>query len=107
MSSNEKNNGYRILPYRERERLERGGNFVMIIIPLGYSTTTWYNNNNGQEGGKEKKNYHRIRINRYDKLLVVSTMSAVLLLVPCSVITTVMDGEGAPLSRKNISLQQK
>jgi hypothetical protein len=49
-------------------------------------------------GGKEKRNYHRIRINRYDKLLVVSTMSAVLLVVPCSVITTVMDGEGAPLS---------
>jgi hypothetical protein len=56
MSSNEKNNGYRILPYRERERLERGGeNFVMIIIPLGYSTTTWYNNNNGQEGGKRRE----------------------------------------------------
>jgi hypothetical protein len=89
-----------------RERDWKGGKFRDDYNPVGL-----FNNNMVQQqqqrprGGKEKKNYHRIRINRYDKLLVVSTMSAVLL-VPCSVITTVMDGEGAPLSRKNISLQQ-
>lgn len=54
MSSNEKNNGYRILPYRERGDW-KGGNFVMIIIPLGYSTTTWYNNNNNGEEGRRKR----------------------------------------------------
>jgi hypothetical protein len=81
-----------------RERDWKGGKFRDDYNPVGL-----FNNNMVQQqqqrprGGKEKKNYHRIRINRYDKLLVVSTMSAVLL-VPCSVITTVMDGEGAPLS---------